>query len=201
LGRSAPRRLGDAVHGAHDGHRPSPELPDASGHGLPARGGPRGPRRIPARRARVFRVRVRARTRLRPCHLELVAGDPGLHGDGGRPVAGRRASGTGHARFRRRRGHRRRPAPHRPTHPRRPRLLRASGAATATAAGAVPAGPPLWLIPSGFADPAHAATGLFGVEVPLVVDGPERAPLPLWARIAVPLGLIALVAAGGWTRR
>src|SRR5262249_27036943 len=81
------------------------------------------------------------------------------------------------------------------------RLIGASGAATVTAASAVTAVRPLWLIPSGFADLAHAAAGLFGLEVPLVVDGPERASLPLWARIAVPLGLVALVAAGAWARR
>jgi hypothetical protein len=81
------------------------------------------------------------------------------------------------------------------------RLIGASGAATVTAASAVTAVRPLWLVPSGFADLSHAITGLFGLQVPLVVDGPERAALPLAARIALPLGLTALVVAGAWGRR
>jgi hypothetical protein len=81
------------------------------------------------------------------------------------------------------------------------RLVGASGASTVTAASAVTAIRPLWLLPTGFGDLAHAATGLFGLQVPLVVDGPERAALPLAVRAVLLVGLALLVAAGAASRR
>src|SRR6185295_9907411 len=53
----------------------------------------------------------------------------------------------------------------------------------------------------GLAALARAAQGLFGLQVPLVVDGPERAALPLAVVVALGLGLVGLVAAGARSRR
>jgi hypothetical protein len=44
-------------------------------------------------------------------------------------------------------------------------------------------------------DLLHAAAGLFGLQVPLVVDGPERTPLPAVAVLALALALAASVVA------
>lgn len=60
---------------------------------------------------------------------------------------------------------------------------------------------PRWLWSSGALDLLHAGAGLFGLQVPLVVDGPERARLPLAAAIALAAGLAALVVAGARGRR
>ena len=92
LGGGAPGRLGDAVHGADDGHRPAAQLPDAARHRLPAarwRSARFGPRRRPsAARGSCRRLGPRVRAR----RLELVARDPGLRRDGGRPRARRPAA-------------------------------------------------------------------------------------------------------------
>ena len=115
------RRLRGAVHGAHGGDRSAAELPDAARHRLSAARrdgrGCRG-RAEPAPPLPCWRS-------LRPGHLELVARDPGLRGNGPRPVArgpaaarrlgrgfrGRRGAGGSAARrvaARRRGGHERR---------------------------------------------------------------------------------------------
>ena len=60
---------------------------------------------------------------------------------------------------------------------------------------------PRWLWADGTAHLAHAAAGLLGLEVPLVIDGPERAVLAAPLRIALGLGLGGLVAAGLRSRR
>jgi hypothetical protein len=52
---------------------------------------------------------------------------------------------------------------------------------------------PRWLWSAGIAGLGRAAIGLFGLRVPLVVDGPERAALPLLAAIALAAGLLLLV--------
>jgi len=75
------------------------------------------------------------------------------------------------------------------------RLVGASGSSPVTALR------PRWLWADGLAALARAGQGLFGLQVPLVVDGPERAALPLVAVLALGLGLLALVAAGGLPRR
>ena len=75
------------------------------------------------------------------------------------------------------------------------RLVGASGASTVTALR------PRWLWGDGLAALARAAQGLFGLQVPLVVDGPERAALPLAVVVALGLGLVGLVAAGARSRR
>ena len=81
LGRCAPRRLGDALHGADDRHGAAAELPHAPRDRLPAR---RRPGRAPAR-GRSARARGGSRpgARLRPRRLELVARHPRLRRDGG----------------------------------------------------------------------------------------------------------------------
>ena len=94
LGRGAPRRLGDAVHGPDDGHGPAAELPDAARHRLSAAGGAGRAAAAGGAPARAGRG-PRPRARLRPRRLELLARDPGLRRDGGgaraRPACGRGA--------------------------------------------------------------------------------------------------------------
>ncbi len=75
-------------------------------------------------------------------------------------------------------------------------LIGASGASVVTAASAVTAIRPRWLWMSGLADLSHALIALFGFRVPLVVDGPEKAALPLAAVVALALGLGASTLAG-----
>ena len=60
---------------------------------------------------------------------------------------------------------------------------------------------PRWLWMAGLRDLVHAASGLFGLQVPLVVDGPERGSLPLAASLALGAGLLLLVAAAVRDRR
>ncbi|HEX6738347.1 MAG TPA: hypothetical protein VF310_08755, partial [Vicinamibacteria bacterium] len=84
--------------------------------------------------------------------------------------------------------------------------LGASPLLVARAVGASAASPvtslrPRWLWSDGLLDLARAAAGLFGVQVPLVVDGPERAALPApWPAVLV-LVLLALALRGAWDRR
>jgi hypothetical protein len=54
---------------------------------------------------------------------------------------------------------------------------------------------------AGLRDLLRAAAGLFGLQVPLVIDGPERASLPVAAVLALGVGLVVLVAAGSRGRR
>ncbi len=81
------------------------------------------------------------------------------------------------------------------------RLIGASGARVATAASAVTAVRPRWLWGEGVADLAHALRGLSGLQVPLVVDGVERAELPVLLAGLLAAGLLAALAAGVWSRR
>ncbi|HET8644285.1 MAG TPA: hypothetical protein VFO85_02275, partial [Vicinamibacteria bacterium] len=60
---------------------------------------------------------------------------------------------------------------------------------------------PRWLWLDGMADLGRAAAGLFGVQVPLVVDGPERAALPSLFTVALPVALLLLALAGARHRR
>jgi hypothetical protein len=71
----------------------------------------------------------------------------------------------------------------------------------ASAASPVTALRPRWLWAQGARDLARAAAGLFGLQVPLVVDGPERASLPVVAAGALGLALAALVLLGARPRR
>ena len=71
----------------------------------------------------------------------------------------------------------------------------------ASASSPVTALRPRWLWMAGLRDLARAASGLFGLQVPLVVDGPERASLPLLAALALALGLVVLVGAALRDRR
>jgi hypothetical protein len=71
----------------------------------------------------------------------------------------------------------------------------------ASASSPVTALRPRWLWTAGLRDLVRAAGGLFGLQAPLVVDGPERASLPLMAAIALGVGLVVLVAAALRDRR
>src|SRR5439155_6318542 len=68
------------------------------------------------------------------------------------------------------------------------RLVGASGASPVTALR------PRWLWADGAGALARAAQGLFGLQVPLVVDGPARAALPLAAVVTLGLGLVVMLA-------
>jgi hypothetical protein len=81
------------------------------------------------------------------------------------------------------------------------RLIGASGAAVETASSAVTALRPRWLWLSGLQDLGAAFYRLAGLEVPLVVDGPEHEPLPLLARLCLGGGLTLAVALGLSSRR
>lgn len=70
------------------------------------------------------------------------------------------------------------------------RAIGAAGASTVTALRP----PRLWAEGGGAL--AQAASGLFGISVPLVVDGPERLALPIGLGVALALVLAALVIAG-----
>lgn len=72
-------------------------------------------------------------------------------------------------------------------------VARLSGASGATPVTGLR---PRWLWTSGMHDLARAAFGLFGFEVPLVIDGPERAGLPLAAAVMLAAGLLLLVLLG-----
>src|SRR5262249_49381807 len=75
------------------------------------------------------------------------------------------------------------------------RVIGASGASTVTAVR--PRWP--WL---GRPTPlGRAAPGPRGPQVPLVVDGPERAALPVLAVVALAIGLAVLMVVGSLTRR
>ena len=74
------------------------------------------------------------------------------------------------------------------------RLVGASGASSVTALR------PRWLWSDGVGAVARAARGLLGLQVPLVVDGPERAAMPLIAVVALGLGLVVMLAAGSRSR-
>jgi hypothetical protein len=75
------------------------------------------------------------------------------------------------------------------------RIIGASGASPVTQLR------PRWLWADGVAALARATQGLLGLQVPLVVDGPERTALPLLAVIVLALGLVAMLAAGSSSRR
>ncbi len=73
--------------------------------------------------------------------------------------------------------------------------------AGASAASPVTALRPRWLWAAGVADLLRAAAGLFGLQVPLVVDGPERANLPLAMTVALGVALALAVGVGAAARR
>jgi hypothetical protein len=75
------------------------------------------------------------------------------------------------------------------------RLVGASGSSPVTALR------PRWLWTDGLVALARSAQGLLGLQVPLVVDGPERAALPLVAAGALAAGLAVLVALGSRSAR
>jgi len=81
------------------------------------------------------------------------------------------------------------------------RLIHASGSPIETAASAVTAFRPRWLWLSGLRDLATALVALLGIQVPLVVDGPERASVPLALRIPLVIALGVALAAGVLRRR
>jgi len=76
------------------------------------------------------------------------------------------------------------------------RLVGASGASVVTASSAVTALRPRWLWGQGFLDLGQALVGFVGLQVPLVVDGKERASLPVALAALLALGLLAALAAG-----
>ncbi len=98
-------------------------------------------------------------------------------------------------------------------HPRRPALAWLVGLGVgmcplllarltgASASSAVTAIRPRWLWVSGLSDLLRAGSGLFGLDVPLVVDGPERAGLPVALRFCLGLSLAAACLAGAVSRK
>jgi hypothetical protein len=80
------------------------------------------------------------------------------------------------------------------------RLIGASGSRVVTAASAVTALRPRWLWGQGLVDLGQALAGLVGLQVPLVVDGKERAALPAALVVLLALGLLAAVGAACRTR-
>jgi hypothetical protein len=74
------------------------------------------------------------------------------------------------------------------------RLIGASGASTVTAVR------PSWLWLDGGRDLLRALAGLWGVQVPLVIDGPERAALPLALAALLAVTLLVAVLAGASAR-
>jgi hypothetical protein len=81
------------------------------------------------------------------------------------------------------------------------RWIGASGASVVTASSAVTAIRPRFEWWRGVGDLWHASIGLAGVQVPLVVDGKERALLPLVLGVALAAGLIVALVAGSRSRR
>ena len=81
------------------------------------------------------------------------------------------------------------------------RAIGASGARVVTASSAVTAVRPRWLWGQGLLDLAQALRGLAGLQVPLVVDGKERAALPVVLTFLLATGLVVAVAAGCRSRR
>lgn len=77
-------------------------------------------------------------------------------------------------------------------------VARLSGASASSAVTAVR---PRWLWGAGLHDLARAGAGLLGLEVPLVVDGPERAAIPVVLWLSLAAGLFVLVLAGSVSRR
>src|SRR5262245_34611256 len=80
------------------------------------------------------------------------------------------------------------------------RLIGASGARVETASSAVTAIRPRWLWAQGLADLGHALAGLVGLQLPLVVDGRERAALPIVLSALLAAALVATVLAACRTR-
>ena len=162
-------RRGNALHGAHGRDGTHAELPDP-----PARVGARcwpasrGSPRSPSGRGSIWRAPALLGLRLRPRHLGLGARDPALWPAPrlGLVAAGWRPRALDPRRLRRRP---RSSGPHRwSSRARSTRLRRARS----------PPCVPRWLWTAGLRDLLRAAAGLFGLQVPLVVDGPERASLP-----------------------
>jgi hypothetical protein len=81
------------------------------------------------------------------------------------------------------------------------RAIGASGAKVVTASSAVTAIRPRWLWEQGAKELGHALRGLAGLQVPLVVDGKERADLPAALALLLALGLVVAVTAGCRSRR
>jgi hypothetical protein len=81
------------------------------------------------------------------------------------------------------------------------RMIGASGARVVTASSAVTALRPRWEWEQGLRDLGHAVQGLAGLQVPLVVDGKERALLPFALAVLLAAGLFVTVAAGCRSRR
>jgi hypothetical protein len=81
------------------------------------------------------------------------------------------------------------------------RVVGASGSRVVTASSAVTALKPRWLWGEGVSDLFHALRGLSGLQVPLVVDGAERAELPIGLAGCLALGLLAALVVGSCSRR
>ena len=81
------------------------------------------------------------------------------------------------------------------------RLIGAAGTEVQTASSAVTALRPQWLWLQGLRDLGHALAGLVGLQLPLVVDGSERAALPRVLAVLLVVALVLTVVAGCRTRR
>jgi hypothetical protein len=77
-------------------------------------------------------------------------------------------------------------------------IARAVGASASSPVTAIR---PRWLWMAGVKDLIHAGAGLFGLDVPLVVDGPERAVLPVVIRALLAVALVLTLAAAPTNRR
>jgi hypothetical protein len=80
------------------------------------------------------------------------------------------------------------------------RLTGAAGTSVVTASSEVAAIRPLWLWSEGLESLGSALEGFLGLQVPLVVDGAERAGLPVLLVAALIAALLASLAAGSRTR-
>jgi hypothetical protein len=81
------------------------------------------------------------------------------------------------------------------------RVIGASGARFVTASSAVSAVRPRWQWGQAVLDLGQAVRGLAGLQVPLVVDGRQRADLPASLALALGAGLLLAVVAGCRSRR
>ena len=81
------------------------------------------------------------------------------------------------------------------------RLIGASGSRIETASSAVTAIRPQSEWWRGLEGLWHASIGLAGLQVPLVVDGEQRASLPALLVAGLALGLVVAVLTGAWSRR
>ena len=195
----AARGLGHSVRGADDRDRTAAELPRPARHGLSAGRRSRLVRRGPAGGGAASRARTRGCARLRPGvrprRVVLLARDPCLRRHGGRARPGGAAAAAARAAWFAA-GAAIGAAPLAVA-----RLIGASGSKVETASSAVTAIRPSFEWVRSVQGLGHALAGIAGLQVPLVVDGKERASLPLPLVVVLAIGLALALAAGARSRR